>query len=338
VAIVRPDGRQVALGAGQADLARGVPASPQMVCPWFSMTKIVTATAAMRLAERGALDLDEPIGPHIPQFGRLRPAPAAGRITARHLLTHSAGLANPIPVRWIHRVDAPAVDQDLLLDRLLAKNAKLRFEPGARSSYSNLGTLSLGVALADLTGAAFPEIVRAEVLEPLQLHDTGFSYAEGMSARAATGYHPRMSPLRLLLPRWVIGEPSGRWVSLKPFLLDGQAYGGLVGSLADAARFLRMHLRDGELDGARILQPQTARRMREIVARGRRVDLGLGWFRPANHREDDPPFVEHLGGGAGFFNVIRAYPTHGVGIAVMGNATKYNIDRVAQLALTADEP
>jgi AcrR family transcriptional regulator len=71
-----------------------------------------------------------------------------------------------------------------------------------------------------------------------------------------------------------------------------------------------------------------------FFARGGRVDLGLGWFRPANHREDDPPFVEHLGGGAGFFNVIRAFPTHGVGIAVMGNATKYNIDRVAQLALT----
>ena len=68
------------LGAGQADLARGMPASPQMVRPWFSMTKIVTATAAMRLAERGALDLDEPIGPHIPQFGRLRQARAQGAL------------------------------------------------------------------------------------------------------------------------------------------------------------------------------------------------------------------------------------------------------------------
>jgi hypothetical protein len=74
--------------------------------------------------------------------------------------------------------------------------------------------------------------------------------------------------------------------------------------------------------------------MREIVAPGRRFDLGLGWFRPANHRADDPPFVEHLGGGAGFFNVIRTYPTRKVGIAVMGNATKYDIDAVAELALT----
>jgi hypothetical protein len=44
--------------------------------------------------------------------------------------------------------------------------------------------------------------------------------------------------------------------------------------------------------------------------------------------------VEHLGGGAGFYNVIRIYPTRGVGIAVMGNTTKYDIDRVAALALS----
>ena len=144
--------------------------------------------------------------------------------------------------------------------------------------------------------------------------------------------------MRFLLPRWVIGEPSGRWVSLRPFLLDGQAYGGLVGSLEDAARFLLMHVRDGELDGARILQPETARRMREIVVPGRRFDLGLGWFRRANRRTDDPSFVEHLGGGAGFFNVIRTYPTRGVGIAVMGNATKYEIDAVAELALMGPPP
>ena len=334
VVVVRPDGTDVAVGAGKADLVHDVAAAPQMVCPWFSMTKIVTATAAMRLVERGQLELDEPIAPYFPQLGRLRPATSAQRITARHLLMHGAGLANPIPVRWIHRPDAPAVNQDTLLDRLLAKNAKLMFEPGQKASYSNLSTLSLGVAMANLTGTPLPELVHREVLGPLRMHDTGFSYTEKMSARAATGYHPRTSPLRFLLPRWVIGEASGRWVALQPFLLDGQAYGGLIGSLEDVARFLRMHIRDGELDGVRLLEPETARRMRQIELPGRRFDLGLGWFRPADHRTDDPPFVEHLGGGAGFFNVIRIYPTRSVGIAVMGNATKYDIDSVAALALS----
>ena len=46
------------------------------------------------------------------------------------------------------------------------------------------------------------------------------------------------------------------------------------------------------------------------------------------------PFVEHLGSGTGFFNLIRTYPTRGIGVAVMGNATSYPIDAVALLALT----
>jgi hypothetical protein len=73
--------------------------------------------------------------------------------------------------------------------------------------------------------------------------------------------------------------------------------------------------------------------MRQITVPGQRYDLGLGWFRPASQRTADPPFVEHLGGGAGFFNLIRIYPTRGVGIAIMGNVTKYPIDAVARLAL-----
>jgi CubicO group peptidase (beta-lactamase class C family) len=304
-----------------------------MVCPWFSMTKIVSATAAMRLADGGILDLEEPIIPQVPQLARLRPRAQAERITARHLLTHSAGLANPMPIRWIHPPDAPPDDQASLLERLITKHDKLRFEPGTTSSYSNLSTLALGVAVSNITGKPFPELVRSELLDPLEMTATGFSYSPEMAARAATGYHPRGNPMRYLLPRWVVGEPAGRWVGLRRFLLDGQAYGGLVGSLEDAARFLRLHLCDGAVDGRQILKPETARRMREIVVPGRRYDLGLGWFRPARHRSAEPAFVEHLGGGAGFFNGIRVYPSRSVGVAVMGNATSYDIDRVAELAL-----
>ena len=47
----------------------------------------------------------------------------------------------------------------------------------------------------------------------------------------------------------------------------------------------------------------------------------------------DPPFVEHLGGGAGFFNVIRLYPSDGVGAVVMGNSTRYDVDAIVRLAL-----
>jgi CubicO group peptidase (beta-lactamase class C family) len=333
IAIVRPEGIREVASAGFADLAAGVEASTEMVCPWFSMTKIVTATTTMRLVDRHVLDLDQPVLPLVPALRTLQPATLASRITARHLLSHSAGLANPIPVRWIHPAQAPAPDPETFLHGLLAKHRRLRFAPGTRSSYSNLGTLALGSALAAVSGKPFVELVRDEVLGPLAMAQTAFAYSAEMEARAATGYHPRWSPMRLLLPRWVVGPATGRWVSFHRFLLDGAAYGGLLGPVDDAARFLQMHLRDGSIDGLRVLTPDSARAMRDVRVRGRRYDLGLGWFCPSKQRDADPPFVEHLGGGAGFFNVIRIYPTRELGIAVMGNATSYDIDAVARLAL-----
>jgi len=333
VLVAGPEGVRAAGAAGLADIAARVPASPGMVCPWFSMTKIVTATAAMRLAERGMLDLDTPVAGQVPALRQLRPPRWASRITARHLLSHSAGLVNPIPVRWVHPADQPGPDPDVFLRGLLARHGRLRFEPGSRSSYSNLGPLIVAAALACAAGRPFPTIVEEEILGPLGMGATAFTVTPYSRPRAAVGYHPRRSPMRLLLPRWAIGEPAGQWISLRPFLVDGPAYGGLVGPAEELARFLQLHLRNGELDGTQILSPRAATQMRQITVRGRRYDLGLGWFRPASQRDADPPFVEHLGGGAGFFNLIRIYPTREVGIVIMGNVTKYPIDAVARLAL-----
>ncbi len=92
---------------GLADLAAGRPVGSQTAFPWFSMTKLVTATTAVRLAERGALDLDAPVLPLVPAMSGLRPARWAARITVRQLLQHAAGLSNPVPVRWIHPAGRP---------------------------------------------------------------------------------------------------------------------------------------------------------------------------------------------------------------------------------------
>jgi CubicO group peptidase (beta-lactamase class C family) len=267
-----------------------------------------------------------------PAARELRPTGWAQRITPRHLLQHAAGLANPIPVRWIHPAGEAGPEPEAFLHGLLGKHPKLRFEPGSRSSYSNLGTLLLGSAISHATGAAFTDVLTREVLEPAGMTATGFTYPPDVAA--ATGYHPRRSPTRVLLPSWVFGDRTGRWVGFRPFLLNGSAYGGLVGTARDGARFLRLHLRDGELDGVRVLAADRARAMRNITAPGKRFDLGLGWFRPAKDRGADPPFVEHLGGGAGFFNVMRLYPTEHVGAVVMGNATSYDVHAVARLALS----
>jgi CubicO group peptidase (beta-lactamase class C family) len=331
VVVVGPEGVRARTAVGIADLISDVPMTTGAAMPWFSMTKIVTATTAMRLSERGILDLDAPIHPYVPAVGSLRP----GELGPAHHAPPSAPTRRWTPESDPGQVDPPAEEAgpelDPLLDRLLQKHWKLRFEPGTKSSYSNLGTLTLGAAIARLTGSRFETVVRDEVLGPVGMSSTGFTYPS--DTPGATGYHPRWSPMRFLLPRWVIGDSSGRWVGLRPFLLDGAPYGGLVGTPDDAARFLQMHLHDGELIGVRVISTDAATAMRRIDLPGRQYDLGMGWFRPADGRSADPPFVEHLGGGAGFYNVVRLYPTVGVGAVVMGNATKYDVDAIASLAL-----
>jgi CubicO group peptidase (beta-lactamase class C family) len=73
IAVVAPGGIVWQKGFGVADIATCRPAAPETVYPWFSVTKIATATAIMQLAERGALKLDDPVVRHYPAFDRLRP-------------------------------------------------------------------------------------------------------------------------------------------------------------------------------------------------------------------------------------------------------------------------
>jgi CubicO group peptidase (beta-lactamase class C family) len=96
VSVVKGDRLVWAKGFGVADLATGSPATLRTSYLWFSMAKIVTATAVMRLAEGGKLDLDAPADEYFRGFKvGSQPTP----VTLSHLLSHSSGLANPLPIR-----------------------------------------------------------------------------------------------------------------------------------------------------------------------------------------------------------------------------------------------
>ena len=146
----------------------------------------------------------------------------------------------------------------------------------------------------------FDDYVQQAVLTPLGMAAAGFRYPAGTDP--ATGYVevPRIVDplLRRMLPAGIAGERQGRYLALHRFYVDGPAYGGLVGPVLDAGRFLRMHLGDGELDGHRVLAPQTARGMRTINQPGKPFDHGTGWFRRPSTSPDR--WVEHFGTGAGF--------------------------------------
>jgi CubicO group peptidase (beta-lactamase class C family) len=277
----------------------------------------------LQLADRGQLDLDSPVAglaPGFPRRGR------GGRVTVRHLLSHSAGLANPIPVGWVRPADAPAEDLHALTARLLARHSRLRAEPGARASYSNLGYLVLGELIEAAAGVSYTEYVRAHILDPLGMSSTDFIYRDEMASRAATGYHPRLAistpVLRLLTPAGIFDHPVGRFWALSRFCVQGAPYGGLIGPVSDAARFLAVHVDPGAHPA--VLSAGAVAAMQRTTAVGRKLNVGLGWFRRRGDPQTGPRYWEHLGGGAGFFNTMRVYPELNLGLVAMGNATSWD--------------
>ena len=310
-AVATSTGPTIAGSVGFADLRQRRAVTPADQFPWFSMTKIATATALFVLGRRGALDLDAPIDTYLPDYTSGR----HGAPTVRHLLTHTAGLGNPLPVRWIRPADQPA-DTELVAD-ILHKHGRPRRSPGERAAYSNISYLLAGQVIEEVTHGSVEDTVTDLVLRPLAMTDTHFDYAPDRPR--ATGHlrAPRVfvPALRRVLPRWVVGDRVDGYTVLRPFLVEGAAYGGLVGTASDAVRLASAHLTAsssplGDLSA-----------MRDISCPGKPFDHGVGWFRRPTDADRTPPFVEHYGTGGGFWNAMRIYPTLGVAIVGMTNNT-----------------
>lgn len=334
--VASSDGVLSETSRGVVDVATGGEMTSGTTMNWFSMTKLVTATAAVQLADRHLLDLDAPVEQYYEPFAAMRPEGRAHSVTVRHLLSHSAGVVNPLPLRWIHLASEEGPQRAELVATLLSKHRRLRFEAGEKAVYTNLGYLVLGEVIASASGQPFEEFVRANVLEPLGMGSTGFMVPPG--AAWATPHQKRFTPLSVLMPvlipRKHLRSKEARFVALHPFYVDGAAYGGLVGPPTDAIRFARAHLRGGELDGHRILSEAACRGMQTMITRGRKLEVGLGWFRRGTPSQSDN-FVEHLGGGVGFWNCLRIYPARGLAAVVMGNATTYDHDAIIRAATGA---
>jgi CubicO group peptidase (beta-lactamase class C family) len=325
VAVAGPEGILYAGAVGHSDLAERREATADDQYPWFSMTKIATATALMRLSAEGRLDLDAPIGTYLTDY---RPSAKRGHPTTRQLLTHTAGLANPLPVRWVRAEDQPA--DPALLQRIIEKHGSPRKPVGDRAAYSNIGYLLAGEVITAVTGLSVQDWVTEAVLTPLGMGDTGYSYKT--DAPRSTGYvripAPAVPLLRWALPDGIVGPRVGGRTALRPFLVGGAAYGGLVGTVTDAARLAAAHTA-GRSDPHPVLEHSDLEAMRTISVNGKRFDHGIGWFRKPADAQRTPPFVEHYGTGGGFWNAMRIYPGSRLAMVAMANTTSaWDVDQL----------
>ncbi|MGN6441549.1 MAG: serine hydrolase domain-containing protein [Arthrobacter sp.] len=323
IAVTDAHGLLSAEGFGCADLSSGRVAVPETTYLWFSMSKIATATAALRLADKGRLDLDAPVGEFLPGFA----ARSAGQPRVRQLLNHTAGIGNPAPVRWVLPAGVSDTEAGARVRRILERYGRSKPNAGGRARYSNIGYLLLAEVISSAAGEPFEQHIHHHLLDPAGMTSSGYNYRSDLEQ--AVGYLrlPRAATplLHAALPAGIVGERYGVHVALKPFNVSGAGYGGLIGPVTDVARLLRLHLADGVIDGRRILTAESAKAMRTITTPGRPFDLGLGWFRRPVDRNAQPAFVEHWGTGGGFWNAMRIYPDLGLGVAVMANTTRpYN--------------
>ncbi len=248
---------------GARGLADATPMTLDTVFAIFSMTKAITSVAAMQLVEAGRLALDAPLGewcPHLaaPQVlegfdgeGRPRLRPAKRAVTLRHLLTHTAGFSynmwNPDVGRYMQVTAMPAARTG----KLASLNMPLVFDPGERWQYG-INTDWVGQVVEAVRGAPLPEVFAAYVTGPLGMVDTAFVPGAAQRARRA-GMHQRGADGSLAAIDWPISEA--------PEFFGGG--GGLYSTGPDYLRFTRMLLRGGELDGVRVLRPETVALMGE---------------------------------------------------------------------------
>ncbi len=247
-------------GPRRIDDAR--PLAADTVYQIHSMTKPIAATGVMQLVEQGRLDLDADCGDILPALKAPlvldgfdaddRPIlrPAAAPVTLRRLLTHTAGFVyeqwNPDQKKWLEQTGLKRSEYY----NGPAKCPPLGFDPGARWEYG-INIDWAGKALEAVTGESLAAYLAREVLEPLGMTSTGYVASDAMRARMA-GVHQR--------------QPDGRVepVDFEHPRMDPAHFtggGGMYGSAQDYARFMRMILNRGELDGRRILKPETVNLM-----------------------------------------------------------------------------
>jgi len=325
IAIAGPEGVLFADAVGYADLAERRLASVHDQYPWFSMTQIATATAAMRLHATRQLDLDAPIGSYLPGY---RASSKHGHPTTRQLLTHTAGLGNPLPIRWVRPEDQS--DDPMLHRRIVKKHGSPTSRVGDRATYSNIGYLLAGEVIEAVSGRPVQDWVTGAVLKPLGLRNTGYAYRA--SAPRAVGYvripSAVVPALRWGLPDGIVGERVAGHTALLPFLVSGAAYGGLVGTVTDAALLAAAHVA-GDSDAHPLLDHGDLATMRTISANGKRFDHAIGWFRKPADAHRDPTFVEHYGTGVGYWNAMRIYPESRLAVVAMTNTTfKWDFDQL----------
>lgn len=343
--VVNRDGIIYEKAFGLMDSANKEPMRTDAIFRLASMTKPVTSTLVMMLAEEGRIDVDAPVGNYLPQLadlevmtsfhledGTYTAEAARNAMTTRHLLTHTSGLGytftSDILVKLMSGVPgARATDYPLL------------FEPGTQWHYGE-STRVLGELVESVSGQELLAFMQQRLLDPLGMHDTTYDVPADKNARVVTVHRSDGTQL--------VEQPNPDGAITSPHQGDG----GLSGTARDYAQFIRLILNDGTVDGQLLLKPETVALMKAAATGDVRVQrmastnrltsedfpigAGVDTFSLGFHRtEQQLPGLRSVGSlaWAGIFNTeFWIDPQHGIGaVLLMQYLPFYDADAIEVL-------
>jgi len=303
---------------GWADINAKRPMQANTTMMLYSMSKTFTAAAILQLIEQGKLSLDDPVVKYLSNI------PYGNKVTIRHLLSQTSGIPNPIPLRWVHLVEEhPDFDERVALQRVLAEDTELEFEPGKKYAYSNISYWLLGHVVEKASGLSYQDYVRQNIFRPLKIPKSEIDFVIPSRQHHSRGYLPRTSILNLfksfVIDSKFVGEYEDGWLHIKDHYLNGPAFGGIVGS----ARAVGLFLQDQLKDSSRLFTVWT----KNLFFQQQRnnddepINMTLGWHIGTM---DSLKYFFKEGGGGGFHSEMRIYPEYGFATVVIANNTSFD--------------
>jgi D-alanyl-D-alanine carboxypeptidase len=308
--------------SGDADISGKKKAGKETIYNAFSVTKTFTAIAILQLSEQKIIYLNAPVKKYLSNF------PFDPSITVKQLLSHTSGIPNPLPLRWIHLPqEHDSFDRNSFFRPIFEHHKKLKSTPGERYSYSNLGYVILGQLIEKVTGVTYEQYITENILNKLLLSQEECRFTIDDSTVHAKGYQKKVGFSNLILgllfdKSKYLTNSEGKWKAYRKFYVNGPSYGGLIATPCSFVKYIQDLLKRNSLllssESKSILFTET------LTNDGKRTGMCLSWF---SGQSDGKHYFAHAGGGGGYYCEIRIYPEKGIGSVIMFNRTGMSDER-----------
>jgi CubicO group peptidase (beta-lactamase class C family) len=301
---------------GLANIKTGKSLSDYSVFHACSVTKTFTALAILQLQQHGKLNIEKPVKSYWPGF------PYAEDIAIHQLLSHTAGIPNPIPLRWIHLADEPSsFDRNAFFKSIFEKYRTARRRPNEKFLYSNLGYVLLGQLIEKMSGKNYEQFITDNIISKIGLQPGELGFTLTDFEHNVTGYQKNWTFMNMLLGFFLdkskfMEKADGKWKPFKAFYINGSSYGGLIGTANSFRKYVQQ-----------LLQPNNSfidehhKKLlftENCTSNNRPTGMCLSWF---CGQLNGVKYFAHPGGGGGFYCELRIYPEINRGSVIMFNRT-----------------